>query len=160
METVHLSKKDVNEFNVRQNLLIKRTIGVSKFAKTKPLFQVLRIESIPQLYVKHKVFFFKQVMRNKLAKECYNYLEKHYVGRNTPNNDSFAAQIRIANKELGFDIRVSTSNSIKEIEKLNFINNKGLIDSLLFVIKNHYKEKYGDMIKFINNLSNYENYVG
>ena len=96
----------------------------------------------------------------KLAKECYNFLEKHYVGRNTPNNDSFAAQIRIANKELGFYIRVSTSNSIKEIEKLNFINNKGLIDSLLFVIKNHYKEKYGDMIKFINNLSNYENYVG
>ncbi len=81
METVHLSKKDVNEFNVRQNLLIKRTIGVSKFAKTKPLFQVLRIESIPQLYVKHKVFFFKQVMRNKLAKECYNYLENFNLSR-------------------------------------------------------------------------------
>jgi len=73
---------------------------------------------------------------------------------------SIAAQIGIPNKELGFDIRDSTSKSNQEIEKLNFINNKGLIDSLLFVIKNHYKEKYGDMIKFINNLSNYENYVG
>ena len=63
------------------------------------------------------------------------------------------------NKDLGFDPWEITTNLILAIEKLNFINNKGLSDSLFFVFKNPYKDKYSYLIKIFNNLSNYENFT-
>ena len=63
---LNISNTQINSLNIRQNILIKRSIGISKFSKTKPLFQCLKIESIQQIYLKHKVFFYKQIMKNEI----------------------------------------------------------------------------------------------
>ena len=64
----------MNELNVRQNILVKNTMGLSKFVKTIPLFVALNIKSIQHLKYLHKLAF-------KLTKKIYDYLE-HYYGEN------------------------------------------------------------------------------
>ena len=68
LENLFLSKQTLTNLNIRQNILIKRAIGISKYCKTKPLFQCLRVESVFQIYSKHKLFFYKQIKKNDLSK--------------------------------------------------------------------------------------------
>jgi hypothetical protein len=49
----------VNELNIQQNILIKHSIGLSKFVRTTPLFTALRIKSIMHLIYQHKLCFVK-----------------------------------------------------------------------------------------------------
>ena len=51
LDMLNISNTQINSLNIRQNILIKRSIGISKFSKTKPLFQCLKIESIQQIYL-------------------------------------------------------------------------------------------------------------
>ncbi|RNA18642.1 hypothetical protein BpHYR1_049968 [Brachionus plicatilis] len=39
----------------RQNLLLKRVIGLKKFTHITPLNEALKIESVGQIYFKHKI---------------------------------------------------------------------------------------------------------
>ena len=43
-EILNYSKTAINEINIRQNILIKNTIGLSKYVKTTPLFAALKIK--------------------------------------------------------------------------------------------------------------------
>ena len=44
-----------------QNILIKNTIGLSKYVRTTPLFTALRIKSIQHLVYQHKLSFVNQL---------------------------------------------------------------------------------------------------
>ena len=60
-EVLNYSAATVNELNVRQNILIKNTMGLSKYVKTTSLFYVLRIKSVLQLIHQHKLSFVRQL---------------------------------------------------------------------------------------------------
>ena len=52
----------------------------------------LKIESIEQLYHKHKVFGIKQFMKNKLSRNTLIYLSKYYINCEIPK-ESFVSQL-------------------------------------------------------------------
>lgn len=58
MEMVFINNKVLKKCDVRQGLLIKMALGISKYARSRPLFEALNIESITKLYYKHKVLFY------------------------------------------------------------------------------------------------------
>ena len=155
-----MSKNQLNEYNVRQNILIKRSIGLSKYVKTKPLFNCLRIESIQQLYYKHKVFFVKQIYKNELTFKSFNFLLDYYKNSKTNCKNSFIKQIFDLNTLLDVDSCLSDMNcTIKKIEKLFIIENIGLLNSIQFVIDCFYfNRNFIEMKVLLNNLLNYKNY--
>ncbi len=55
LEIFNFSNGTINELNIRQNILIKHSIGLEKFVKTTPLFSALRIKSIKYLVYQHKL---------------------------------------------------------------------------------------------------------
>ena len=58
LEKLNLNSNQIDIFNIRQNILIKkRAFGVSKYYKTKPLFQAMKIEAIGQLYAQAQNLF-------------------------------------------------------------------------------------------------------
>ena len=73
LDNIFINEKSLKEFDIRQNILIKRFIGLSKFTKTKPLNKALKLESIRQIYYKHKIFFVKQIFNNQLCKNVLEY---------------------------------------------------------------------------------------
>ena len=56
LENLYLSKQTLKNLNIRQNILTN-----IQYCKTKPLFQCLKVESVFQIYSKHKLFFYKQI---------------------------------------------------------------------------------------------------
>ena len=40
--------------------------------------RTLKLESIRQIYYKHKIFFFKQIINNQLYKNGFEYLRKYF----------------------------------------------------------------------------------
>ena len=59
LENIYLSPAKIKQLNIRQNMIVKIDLGLSTYCRTKPLFCALRIEHFEQLYLKHKIFFFK-----------------------------------------------------------------------------------------------------
>ena len=84
LECLYLPAYKLKEFDIRQNILLKNSIGLSKFCRTTPLFNVLKIERIEELYLKHKLYFYKQIENYKLTKDVINYLTKYYIDK-TPH---------------------------------------------------------------------------
>ena len=158
LELIEMSKKTLNELNIRQNILVKRAIGLSKYTKTKPLFNCLRIESIQQLYYKHKIFFVKQIYKNELTFNIFNYLIEYY--RVATSKNSFIKQIYEINNVISVNNCLENlKESIKKIEELFNIVNLGLLNSIQFVINFFYTNRnYIEMYKSLNTLLNYENY--
>ena len=62
MESLGLSKNEMNEFNIIQKFS-KRSIGVSNSIYSKPIFKVLKIEFIQQLFQTYKMFFLDKSRR-------------------------------------------------------------------------------------------------
>ncbi len=62
-----MNNGDIERYNIRQNIIIKRSIGLSKYSKTTPLFNCLKIESIAEVYAKHKISLYQQIRQNSLT---------------------------------------------------------------------------------------------
>ena len=43
LDNIFISDKQLSEFDIRQNILVKRIIGLNKFTKTKPLNKALKL---------------------------------------------------------------------------------------------------------------------
>ena len=56
-------------------MLVKIGVGISTYSRTKPLFRALRIEHFEQLYLKHKIFFLKQIVKNELTHNIFSFLD-------------------------------------------------------------------------------------
>jgi hypothetical protein len=87
-EVLNYSTTAINELNIRQNILIKNTIGLSKYVRTTPLFTALRIKSIQHLVYQHKLSFVNQLDSFDLTKQIYEYLNNFYKFENALT-DSF-----------------------------------------------------------------------
>ena len=57
LDNIFITNSLLNELQTRQNLLIKRIIGLKLYTHVTPLNEALRIESLGQIYFKHKMFF-------------------------------------------------------------------------------------------------------
>ena len=89
---LNLSESKLRLLNIRQNILLKRTLGLSIFCRTKPLFQVLKIEQLTQLYLKHKIFFLRQILSNDFTRSLFNLMGSLYQ-LEKPNERSFFFQL-------------------------------------------------------------------
>ena len=160
LENIHLNNNQLDSFNTRQNILIKRAIGISKYCKTTPLFQVLRVESMRQLYAKHKIFFYRQIRCNSVTNAIFESLQGHYEHCKAPM-DSLVDQLRKINVLTGdANCLLDLNGTIKMIEKLYKCVNNGLMDSLNFLITNTLKtNNYIDMIRCLESFLNYQNYA-
>ena len=81
-ETCYLSRSNLKELNIRQNILIKNSLGLTKFLRTTPLLNALQIKSVEELYFKHKILLFKQFRFNDTTKYVLDFLLSHYSGLN------------------------------------------------------------------------------
>ena len=91
-ENLYLNESKLRLLNIRQNILLKRTLGLSIFCRTKPLFQVLKIEQLTQLYLKHKIFFLRQILSNDFTRSLFNLMSSLYQ-LEKPNERSFFFQL-------------------------------------------------------------------
>jgi hypothetical protein len=134
LECLFLTSSKLNEYNIRQNLMIKQSIGLSKYALSTPLLNALRIEKIPEIYHKHKIYFFRQIMMNRLTKKVYETLKKHYTDKKIPKT-SFVKQLQIVNSEVGYAVTPETYKQFL----IDFSNkfkceNIGLCESVVFYL--------------------------
>lgn len=162
LEILYINKSDLDAYNKRQNILIKRSIGLCKYTKTSPLFHALKIESINAMYTKHKIFAIKQFKKNNLTNGIFNILKNYYDSKVLRlSNDSFFGQLNAANKAVGMDILISTDNCIKHIGLGQKECMEGVIDSIRSILGNYndpngiYNKTY--LLKLILNYNNYEN---
>lgn len=101
LELIHIPATDLLRFNIRQNTLIKRAIGINKYTKSNPILTCLKIETIKELYHKHKLFMVKQLKSNDFTNKLFNNLIKVYSNKLFRcSNDSIIKQISIENKIL------------------------------------------------------------
>jgi hypothetical protein len=78
LEIFNFSNGTINELNIRQNILIKLSIGLAKFVKTTPLSSPLRIKSIKHLVYQHKLCFVRQLYNVNFTRSIFKYLEDFY----------------------------------------------------------------------------------
>ena len=117
MECLYIDDKSLGVLNVRQNILIKYALGLDSRCRTKPLLHCLGVDQIGQLYHKHKLIGIKQVLKNELSANVFEWLKSSYTGPNKPSKRSFFFQIDKLNSFTGKEISSS------------FIIVKSLIDS-------------------------------
>jgi len=134
LETLQISSSKLNELEIRQNILVKSAIGLGKFARTKPLFQNLKINTLNQLYMKHKFFFLRQIEENSLVKNIISFLAIYYVGRTIPTK-SFLNQLEyVESRTCNQCTAKNAKEMLRVVDKLFECDNHGLVDSIGFII--------------------------
>jgi hypothetical protein len=134
LENTFISQSCLHALEIRQNILVKQAIGLGKYCRTKALFASLRIESISQMYQKHKIFFLKQINQNSLVNRLFEYLRTYYEENNiTIPKSSYIRQIK--NIESMTQIPCSAKDArliLQAIDTKLACSNRGLIDTLRF----------------------------
>jgi len=132
MECLYLPAYKLNEYNTRQNILLKQAIGLSKYAVSTPLLNVLKVEKISEIYMKHKYYFFKQLMMNSLTRTIYLKLDTLYSLKKACKY-SFINQLSNLDSQIGFKCSIETGNIyFNKIVNIFKSENQGLCDTLLF----------------------------
>ena len=146
LECLYLPDYKLKEYNIRQNILLKHSIGLSKHSVSTPLLNVLKVEKISEIYCKYKLFFYKQLMMNGLTRNVFNELKEHYANKICPKT-SYIKQLANVDLQVGF------STSMECIKKSLFIlsekfkcKNQGLCDSLNFVLNELHDHRLNDDI--------------
>ena len=84
LELLYLNSKTIHQLNVRQNVLIKNVLGLSYYARSKPLMNELGVEQVMQAYQKHKIFGFKQFSENPFTSDILVFLRTVYYFSEIP----------------------------------------------------------------------------
>ena len=133
LDNLYIGESKLDELDVRQNLLIKRAIGIKKLRGSSPLNKVIKIDSIKQLYMKHKMFFLKQLMNDKVCKDVLLYLKGYYRTFDRQNT-TFCKQLDYVGKKIFIDCAEYSGNiSLALIDDLFKCKNDGLVDSIKFI---------------------------
>jgi hypothetical protein len=144
MECLHLPASKLNEYNMRQNILLKQAVGLSKYALSTPLLNVLKVEKISEIYLKHKFYFYKQIMHNDLTRNVFSYLNEFYSPGKSKKH-SYISQISNVDMQVGFSCSVEAGRVyLEKIESLFKCPNEGLCDTLLFHLNELDKNKNCD----------------
>ena len=77
-DTLLIGQSKINELEIRQNLLLKRAVGVKKFARFKPMLESIKVESVEQVYMKYKIYFLKQIRQSKICNNLLTFLRQKY----------------------------------------------------------------------------------
>ena len=96
-----------------------------KHCNSGPLLTALNIDSVESICMKHKLFFYRQIVKSDFTKKIFIHLNT-----NTYNfrNASFIKQIKIVNNLIGGDC----TNNIKEsLSKISLISIISIIDIYL-----------------------------
>ena len=150
----HLFLKDafINELNIRQNLLLKNVLGIKYHSRFKPLLKALGVESIYQLYLKHKTFGLKQVCKNGLSYEIYEYLLEYYANEQAPKQ-SFLSQLDKVTSFTGTDMSELLSASVITSIDAKFTCNDIELSECISAVLNNYNTF--NSYFYINLLSNF-----
>jgi len=119
LDMLQISATQLKSLEIRQNILIKRSIGVFKFCKTTELNQCLKLDSINTIYLKHKIYYFRQILCNELNNNIFKYLRIFYNEKVKAHVHSFINQLEIVNKKTKMnDCIADTKNTIGIIDNL------------------------------------------
>ena len=135
-ENIYLSDTKIRMLNVRQNFLFKNVLDLSIYNRTKPLLQLLKVEQITQLYLKHKIFFFKQIYLNSLSLDVLKFCSEYYRVRNAPKA-SFAYQLKQVSDLSGHEVTLmNLKESINSIVSKFICNDQELNEQLKTSLNN------------------------
>ncbi len=104
-EFVQLKKTFLDKLDLRQNTLLKNVLGVRHKGRFKVVLNVIKVEQVSLAYAKHKVFEWKQCMRNSLTELMFGILNKEEAtvlqSDKAIKSSSFSRQLRevIGSKE-------------------------------------------------------------
>ncbi len=108
---------------------------MSKYCKTTPLLNAVRIKSILQLYEEYKIIFLKQINRNQLTKNIYDLLLNKYSTILKPARESYFHILKEICNKYEFNIQnINIKSSIDIINSKYQIPNDGLVDSIRYLI--------------------------
>jgi hypothetical protein len=120
------------------------------------VFNVLKVEKISEIYMKHKHYFYNQLMINNLTKSVFSKLKDTYSLDKKVSKFSFIKQLSNVDEQVGTESSVEERKAyLEKIVKLFKCGNAGLCDSLLFQLNelDRHKqcdEKYGETRKIIS----------
>ncbi|CAF1122142.1 unnamed protein product [Brachionus calyciflorus] len=106
-------------------------IGLKKYTHITPLNEALKLESVGQIYYKHKIFFFEQILRS--CKDVLFHIRETQIL--SKKNTSFCAQLKCLEKRLFincFDYELKIVKALIEFSYKNL--NSGLVESVKFVV--------------------------
>jgi hypothetical protein len=73
------------------------------------MMNILKIKTIHQLYEEYKILFMKQIKRNKLTKDIFEYLQHKYKIMKATRKSYFHIIETISNK-YNFDLNINIFN--------------------------------------------------
>jgi len=160
IDMLSISANHLKKLEIRQNILIKQAIGLSRYCKTSPLNQALNLDSITSIYLKHKLFFLRQIKEIKITNDVFNYLSAAYNNLSI-HVQCFNNQLNVVNKRLAIDnCSANIENSIILINSLSYKNSIGLVESIKFLINFYSASKQSFiMLNQLSMLLNYEFYA-
>ena len=119
LEVVKLSKAVLKQIDIRQNILLKTSLGLPKKVKTTPLLEALKVPRLTELYFLFKIKFLRQIKKNGVADSIFKELlimkQKH-----TKVGNSFLGQIADVNGFLGTDCLTMSESQARDIIKTRF----------------------------------------
>jgi len=136
LELLFMSNKTQKELNRRQNILIRRAIGLGQYSRMKLVLKCLNIESIEQTCSLHKFYFLRQVRKNDLSPQVFTFLGSYYNKLRKPVNASFHKQIEIACCLSNTQLDIILSNTKEKLYNVE----SGLIDSINYIFTNLNKD--------------------
>ena len=95
-----LSEQDVNELQSIEARILKKSLGLSKYCKTQPLLDALKVRSIEDTIKERKTSFLLQLMNNELTLSIINAQIKNY---NILDKNSFTH--KMVNEVLGIQLK-------------------------------------------------------
>ena len=116
---------------------------MSKYAKSSPILDALRIESIKHLYYKFKILFVKQLRMIPFTNSLLEHLDEYYFEKHCPNQ-SFIGQLIDTNKLLGIDVlQVSTKTALATLKSFFQTTSEEMKTKILNIstMKSENKEK-------------------
>jgi hypothetical protein len=114
-EFVFLRKSFLRKLEIRQNILLKNILGIHHRARFKIVLNTIKVEQVYQLYEKHKLFGWRQCLKNYLTERILNGLSVCTSNINCTNK-SFFQQLKevVGSKELQLANLHEIKNQISE----------------------------------------------
>ena len=138
LELVYMGKSLRKELDIRQGIVVKSSLGLSKFSRTRPLLSALNLDCVSKLYFKYKILFLKQLNNNALAKNLFDTLKNHYSTRKKTPNFSFLKQMLECEKVVGKNLlEIDKKNLLIALDEKFCSENLGLVDSIKYVLNNY-----------------------
>ena len=100
------------------------------------MMNILKIKTIHQLYEEYKILFMKQIKRNKLTKDIFEYLQHKYRFIKGASDSNFYIIETIGNK-YNFDLNINIFNvqyGLKVIQEHYKIDEDNLVEKIKIIM--------------------------